>query len=371
MNYIRLLLLNLVLWPLHGWSAVVEVIDIAGRHVTVNAPVSRVILADSRMLLPMSLLHPGDPLKGIVAWDDSLKTRAPDMARYFARSAPKLSAIPTFINPYRSTFSVENASTLQPDLVVFDIGILPRLQNEGTLALLEKMGIPAIFIDFRQQPLTNTPLSLRLLGQVTGEQQNADRFLNLWQSLLERTTQRVAAIPQSQWPGVVFENHAGMTGDGCCAVFGRESFGQFIPVAGGRNLMADKVPPQGGDISAELLIVARPDVYLMSGADWSQRGGTSQAVALGYEATRASALPRLQSLMQRQGVSVLSADKSMRIMAIYHQFYDSPFNVIALEAMAKLFHPQAFADVDPQADLATAYREYVGLPYSGLFFLQP
>lgn len=31
-----------------------------------------------------------------------------------------------------------------PDLIVFDIGILPRLRREGSLALLEKRGIPVI-----------------------------------------------------------------------------------------------------------------------------------------------------------------------------------------------------------------------------------
>ncbi|QKJ87622.1 ABC transporter substrate-binding protein [Paramixta manurensis] len=371
MKYTWFMVFAALLSPLSGLATPVEVTDLAGRHVTVNAPASRVILADSRMLLPMSLLHPGDPLKGIIAWDDSLQTRAPDMGRYFAKQFPQLNTIPLFINPYRSTFSVEKASVLKPDLVVFDIGILAKLRSEGTLALLEKSGIPVIFIDFRQQPLTHTPLSIRLLGEVTGEQQNAERFIHRWNALRQRIASRVAAIPKAQWPGVVFENHAGMTGNQCCAVFGRDSFGQFIPAAGGRNLMEDKVPAQGADISAELLIVARPDVYLMSGADWSQRGGPSQAVPLGYEATRATTLPRLQALLQREGVSVLDVTHTHRVMAVYHQFYDSPFNVVALEAMAKLFHPQSFADVDPQADLEALYRDYVGIPYGGLFFIQP
>ena len=357
-----------------SWAAVAQpitVTDLAGRQVTLNAPATRIILADSRMLLPMSLLHPGNALQGIVAWDDSLQTRAPDMRRYFTQHYPLLPSVPVFINPYRSSFNVEQATTLKPDLIVFDTGILAKLKSEGTLALLEKSGIPVVFIDFRQQPLAHTPISMRLLGEVTGEQHNAGRFIQHWNQLLDRTRQRVAAIPKPTWPRVVFENHAGMTGMNCCAVFGRDSFGEFIPEAGGRNLMADKVPPQGADISPELLIVARPDVYLMSGADWSQRGGTSQAVPLGYEATRAASLAKLEKLMQRDGVSVLPVAKSNRVMAIYHQFYDSPFNVVALEAMAKLFHPEAFGDVDPQADLVSLYRDFAGMPYSGLFYVQP
>ena len=42
------------------------------RTVTVNAPVSRIMLADSRVLVALNILHPSEPLKGIAAWDDAL-----------------------------------------------------------------------------------------------------------------------------------------------------------------------------------------------------------------------------------------------------------------------------------------------------------
>ncbi len=190
-----IIIFTALVWPWAAQAQSVTVTDLAGRQVTLNAPATRIILADSRMLLPMSLLHPGDALKGIVGWDDSLQTRAPDMGRFFTRHYPALPSIPIFINPYRSSFNVEQAAMLKPDLIVFDTGILKKLESEGTLALLEKSGIPVVFIDFRQQPLTHTPESMRLLGEVTAEQQNAGRFIQRWNQLLDRTRQRVATIP--------------------------------------------------------------------------------------------------------------------------------------------------------------------------------
>lgn len=175
--------------------------DLAGRQVTVNVPPTRIILADSRMLLPVGLLHPDNALKGIAGWDDSLQTRAPDMNRYFTQHYPSLPSIPVFINPYRSSFNVEQATLLKPDLMVFDTGILAKLKSEGTLDLLEKSDIPVLFIDFRQQPLIHTPVSMKILGEVTGEQQNAGRLIQRWNQLLDRTRQRVAAIPKNTWPG--------------------------------------------------------------------------------------------------------------------------------------------------------------------------
>lgn len=364
-----LISLVMLLSPALSTASPLTVVDMAGRKVTLNVPVSRVILGDSRMLLAMNIIHPDAPLSDIVAWDDSLIRRAPDMARHYQQRYPQLSKITVFDNPYRSGFSVERALLLRPDLIIFDTGLLPRLRDSGTLSLLEKSGIAVIFIDFRHQPLTNTLASIRLLGQVFAQPQNAQRFITRYQQLLERVQRRIAQIPQTQWPGVIFENHAGMTGDMCCAVFGRNSFGQFVTAAGGRNLVENTVPEQGADINVEQLITDNPDYYLLSGADWSQRGSKSLAVPLGYEASRETALPKLQHLMTRTGFSVLKAVQDKKVMAIYHQFYDSPFNVIALEAMAKFFHPQHFTDVDPHNDLVAFYREFTGVDYSGLFFL--
>lgn len=77
-----IIIFTALVWPWAAQAQSVTVTDLAGRQVTLNAPATRIILADSRMLLPMSLLHPGDALKGIVGWDDSLQTRAPDMGRF-------------------------------------------------------------------------------------------------------------------------------------------------------------------------------------------------------------------------------------------------------------------------------------------------
>ncbi|ELM3723763.1 ABC transporter substrate-binding protein [Edwardsiella piscicida] len=366
--FLSLALMLCVAAPLR--AAPLTLTDLAGRQVTLNAPAQRIVLGDSRLLLALSLLHPGDPLRGIAAWDDSLRRRAPDMARRYAQAYPRLTQIPVFANPYRSDLSVEFLLPLRPDLAIFDLGLLPRLRESGTLALLEKSGVATLFIDFRRQPLHNTVPSLRLLGQALGESANAERFIARYQQLQQRVQRRVATIPDAERPGVVFENHAGMTGDSCCAVFGRSGFGQFIEAAGGRNLLADRVPDGGGDVNLEQLIAVRPARYLLSGADWSQRGGLSLAVPLGYQATEASTRPRLQRLLTRRGFATLPAIRDGQVMAIYHQFYDSPFNVIALEAIAAFLHPARFADVDPRADLQTLYRQYAGVEEHGLFFLR-
>ncbi len=44
--------------------------------------------------------------------------------------------------------------------------------------------------------------------------------------------------------------------------------------------------------------------------------------------------------------------------AIWHLFYNSPFNVVAVQVMAKWLHPGLFADVDPRHTLQEIYRRF-------------
>ncbi len=157
-------------FSLSSYSAPITVTDIAGRTVSVNAPVSKVMLADSRVLVALNILHPQTPLKGIIAWDDALIKKAPDLSAAYGVNFPELKDIPVFPNPYTTDFSVEKALIAQPDLLIFDIGLQSKLTESGTLSLLEKSGLPVIFIDFRQYPLKNTVPSMQLLGRVFGEE---------------------------------------------------------------------------------------------------------------------------------------------------------------------------------------------------------
>lgn len=66
-------------------AAPIVVTDVAGREVTLQQPAQRVILADARALLALNILHPQEPLKNIIAWDNSLKVKAPDLVEAYAK----------------------------------------------------------------------------------------------------------------------------------------------------------------------------------------------------------------------------------------------------------------------------------------------
>lgn len=361
------------LLPLSSAAAPVTVTDIAGRTVTVNAPVSRIMLADSRVLVALNILHPSEPLKGIAAWDDALTKKAPDLRIAYEKQFPQLKDIQVFPNPYTSDFSVEKALTYQPDLVIFDTGLQSKLTESGTLDLLEKSGIPLIFIDFRQYPLQNTMPSMTLLGQVFGQEKQAAAFNDFYRQRLDLIRSRVANIPEDKKPTVFIERAAGLAGENsCCKTFGNGNFGEFVAAAGGHNLGADWFKNgMGGEVSEEQIIAADPQFYLMTVADWENTRKGSASVPLGYTGSAERAVPALEKLMARPKLQYLTAYQQKQVLALYQQYYDTPFNIIAVEAIAKMLHPALFPELDPQADSLMLHKTFTALDGSGLFWLQP
>lgn len=355
-----------------SFAAPITVTDIAGREVTVNAPVSRVMLADSRVLVALNILHPQSPLKGIIAWDDALVKKAPDLSAAYSKKFPELSKIPVFPNPYTTDFSVEKALVAQPDLLIFDIGLKSKLTESGTLSLLEKSGLPVIFIDFRQYPLKNTMPSMTLLGQVFGEPQQAEAFNQFYQQRLDLIRSKVATLDKSQRPSVFIERAAGISGeDYCCKTFGNGNFGEFVETAGGNNLGSQWFSTgMGGEINEEQLIHSNPEYYLMTAADWDSTRKGSSSVPLGYTGDKAKSQARLTKLMERPKLRSLAAYQNKQVLALYQQYYDTPFNIIAVEAIAKFLHPNLFTELDPQADSDYLHKTFTALEGDGVFWVK-
>ncbi|EMI2314388.1 ABC transporter substrate-binding protein [Providencia rettgeri] len=353
-------------------AAPTVVTDIAGREVTVNVPVSRVMLADSRVLVALNILHPKTPLKGVIAWDDALIKKAPDLSVAYSKKFPELKKIPVFPNPYTTDFSVEKALVAQPDLLIFDIGLKSKLTESGTLSLLEKSGLPVIFIDFRQYPLKNTMPSMTILGQVFGEEQQAKEFNQFYQQKLGLIRSRVSSIDKDKRPSVFIERAAGISGvDYCCKTFGNGNFGEIVETAGGNNLGSQWFSiGMGGEISEEQLIHSNPDYYLMTAADWDSTRKGSASVPLGYTGDKQKSLARLNKLMERPKFRSLAAFQNKQVLALYQQYYDTPFNIIAVEAIAKFIHPELFADLDPQADSDYLHQTFTALDGDGVFWVQ-
>ncbi|MNT88121.1 hypothetical protein D3C72_2286220 [compost metagenome] len=48
--------------------------------------------------------------------------------------------------------------------------------------------------------------------------------------------------------------------------------------------------------------------------------------------------------------------------ALYHHFYNNPYNIVAIEALSKIFYPTLFSDVDPLADYHAIITNFTHIP---------
>ena len=66
--------------------------------------------------------------------------------------------------------------------------------------------------------------------------------------------------------------------------------------------------------------------------------------------------------------TALQAVQQGRAYAIWHHYYNSPFNVVAVQVMAKWLYPELFADLDPQATLKALYARHQPIPLQGVYW---
>lgn len=143
----------------------------------------------------------------------------------------------------------ELLKSLRPDLVV-TAWSLTRTSGEA----VEELGIPVFSVDPRS--LADVSRALRLLGEVTGRAEEAERAARSVEERVAAVERRVAGRPR---PSVLLE----MTSTPHVAVAG--SYGHDVIVrAGGRNVFEDVAGDRFAAVSWEAALARDPDVYVVA-----------------------------------------------------------------------------------------------------------
>lgn len=341
------------------------VVDIVGRTVRIPAKVDHILLGEGRFLYALALMEGAEPLKRIVGWQGELAFADPNGWAAYQQRFPQITQIPLIGRTSEESVSAEKSVSTQPDIAIFGLGGHGPGRQSGLVQALEKAGVPVVFIDFRAQPVRNTAKSIRILGQAVQREAQANAYADFYEAHLQRVQSRVKNIPADQRPLVFAELLAGVW-DGCCHTAGKGNIGEFIEAAGGVNIAADKIPGAIGDLNQEALIAQDPAVYIATG---SRPQGSRPMVRAGEGVSAAQLGRSLRELTQRPGFEMLSAVRSGRAHGLWHNFYDAPTNILAIEAMAKWFYPERFADVDPQATMAEINQRFLqASPMQGAYW---
>lgn len=343
------------------------VTDLAGRKVTLKTPVRRMILGEGRQLYIIAILDRDNPFERIAGWQDDLIKNDLDSYDKYKAKFPQAAGVPIVGDPGSGEFSVEKAIALKPDVLILSLDDYQGARDAGTIDSLARAGIPTVVIDYRQQPLENTVPSTLLLGRIMGRQAVAQRFVDFYQKQVDTVASRIAALKTPK-PSVFLYRAPGW-GD-CCSTFGKGNLGLIAERAGGNNIAAPLLPGWEGNLNPEQVIASNPDDIIVTGSNWSNALPSGTFVPLGYSTSTVDAESALNHLMERSHWTSLGAYKDRHVYAIWHQFYNSPYQFIVLDVFAKWFYPEQFQDIDPVQVFSQFHREFLPIDYSGTFWIE-
>lgn len=291
-----------------------QVTDLAGRTVTLPEGVERIVLGEGRLLSAIAILDHDDPLRRVAGMLDDYRLLDPDGYARWRQAFPGQDDVPVLGQVSASSFSVEKAIAVKPDLAIFTVGGHgPGTDASTVIAQLEAAGIPVIFVDFFLDPLTNTPASMALLGEVLGRPKRAQAFNAAFAAARSRVTDALAGVTER--PSVFMEIRVGL-GQDCCASVGQGALASLIEVAGGRNIAAPLIPGTGGMVSIEHLLTNQPDVYVGTAIGSRSEDGISQGrIVLGPGVPADMAASSFAATLDRVGIRNLDAVRAGRAHA--------------------------------------------------------
>lgn len=349
------------------------VTDVAGRTVTLDKAPERVLFGESRAAFVTSFLQKDDPTDKIVAWGSDLPSAAPDFYEKLTEADPAAKDITDVGHFKKDDVSVETLLAQQPDIMVLTLQEQKIAEEKGLLAKFDDAGLKYVFTDFREDPLNNTVPSVELVGKVLGREEEAADFAKMYNEKLDMVKERVAKAGEN--PKAFLWRAAGLKD--CCGTFGTENLGGVLSAAGADNIADDLLEDKAeGDLTVEKVISAEPEQIVLTGGDWTtwkkenpEKAAVNYTV-LGYGYSPEDAQRSFAKVLeQTPGFDQVKAVQEGNVHGIYHQFYDSPFNIFALEAMAKWMFPDEFSDVDAAQDFKDFHAEHMPFDAEGTFFV--
>lgn len=352
----------LAILPTLALAGPITVTDITGREVTLDGPADRVILGEGRQIFFAAVLDGEDPFRRVVGWRDDLLQAAPESYAQYAEKFPQIADIPTFGGFKDGTFDIEQAVALDPDVMILNLEAKAATDEAGYEDKLAKVGIPIVYVDFREKPFEHTAQSMQIIGQLFGKEERAAEFNAFYEKQIARVTDVIETQPDLDRPLVFVERAGGYTEE-CCMSFGDGNFGTFVELAGGENMAKPFIPGTFGTINAEQVIASDPDQIVVTGGNWDAYVPGGAWIGVGPGADEFEARTKLAALMERPGFTGVAAVEKGNVHAIWHQFYNNPYSFVAVQRLATWLHPDLFPDLDPEATLTELHDRFLPVQY--------
>lgn len=356
------LLLNAV-----GLSAEIRLVDVAGRTVVLEKPAKKIVLGEGRFLSVLGVLGIERPLNYVAGMMNEFKIY--DSASYaqYKKVFPNIDKIPVFGHTNEQSVSVEKIILLNPDVAIFGLyGHGPSAKSTHIIDRLSAAGIAVLFIDFRQDPINNTPKSVELVAAAIGQPEKGKAFANFYRAEIARVQQRVENLQPEERPLVLFELRASASQE-CCLSVAKGLFAAMGEVAGGKSYAQNLLAGPVGNVSREYILSHPFDIYIGTAIGSMSEGLPYNYLLAGPQVEKHHAKEALHFYLQSRGFDKLPAIRGKRAHVLWHHFYNSPLNLYAIQTMATWFHPEKFKDIDPENTLKQLFAGFYPVKLQGSY----
>ena len=308
-----------------------------GKVVTIRKPVKRVIAA-------ANYDYPPEALRNVKAKDKivGIKKMVADRKEFF----PDLSKLPVIGKS--STHDIEKILSLNPDIVIASGSAYTK--NSADLDQLESANIIVVRLDF-YKPETMAE-DYRKLGYILDKKAEAEEFIDWYEEHMSTINERVDRLSEDEKPRVYIESHPPMWYTTYLQGSGPH---QTLTIAGGINIAANLPGGEWAKIDPEWVIEQNPDIIIK---------GMTPAGYLVDDPSKMKA--ERDALMDRPELANVAAVKKGQVYCLFMPGQKSRF-FVGVAYLAKLFHPDLFTELDPEAINKEYLERFQGIPYRGIY----
>jgi len=333
------LLIVLACWSGFAFAANTKtVVDTAGRRVTFNYPVKRIIVTDDTVADPVRIFGKQDLVVGI---ENSIVHRG-----YFNEMAKQ----PMIGNQW-GNLNWELIVSLKPDIIL--MADAPAVTPRVT-AMAGRLKIPVLVLRWRFADSMDQ--TVRLLGEVFGEPKRARQFIKWRHGCLGLIAKRLKGLPADKKIAAYVEGDiAGPIGR---AAGKRMPADETLRLAGLSNICRFRFSKE---VSSEWILARNPDIIIMN-----DYGGAREIT--GYLIKDETTLNEyVERVKGRKKFKKTKAVKKNNVYVMNAKLCGSMHMVGALY-LARVAYPRLFKDIDPREVHREFFERWMGLPYQGIWF---
>lgn len=309
-----------------GTEENLTIIDSANSTITVKYPINTLVSLNQHSAECIKILGKEDKIIGVEQY-------VADKTEFF----PDLSRLPVVKSGSDCDF--EKILSLKPEVAIaygWNGAVSSSLEYSKTL----EPHVTVIGLNLYQP--YNISQEMAQLGYLMGNPEKAYEFIDFYNSYLVAINDKVSRIPEEKRVRVYLEQNKDFT-----AASNGSGLNDMCTLAGGDNIGLG-LTGSSPTIDSEWVIQENPEVIVKTANHGNKY--------MGYEkenATDASALR--EAIMNRTGWQNIEAVQDNRVFMLSDSNAAKPTFFIGVAYLAKLFYPDQFNDLDPEA----IHQEYL------------